>query len=70
MMVFISLRHRLYTGSRVHPSSYSMSTRGSYHGVMRLGREADHPHPSSAEIKNACSYTSTPPTLLRGAVLN
>jgi hypothetical protein len=28
-------------------------------GVVRLEREADHPPPSSAEVKNARSYTST-----------
>jgi hypothetical protein len=30
-------------------------------GVKRPGREADHSTPSSAEVKNAWSYTSTPP---------
>jgi hypothetical protein len=29
-------------------------------GVKRLGREADHSPPSSAEVKNEWSYTSTP----------
>jgi hypothetical protein len=29
-------------------------------GVNRAGREADHSPPSSAEAKNAWSYTSTP----------
>jgi hypothetical protein len=29
-------------------------------GVKRPGREADHSSPSSAEVKNAWSYTSTP----------
>jgi hypothetical protein len=28
-------------------------------GVKRPGHEADHSPPSSAEVKNACSYTST-----------
>jgi len=28
-------------------------------GVKRPGREADYTPPSSAEIKNECSYTST-----------
>jgi hypothetical protein len=31
-------------------------------GVKRPGSEADHSPPSSAEIKNERSYTSTPPT--------
>jgi hypothetical protein len=30
-------------------------------GVKRPGREADHSPPSSAEVKNARSYTSIPP---------
>jgi hypothetical protein len=29
-------------------------------GVKRSGREADHSHPSSAEVKNAWGYNSTP----------
>jgi hypothetical protein len=29
-------------------------------GLKQLGREADHSPPSSAEVKNAWSYTSTP----------
>jgi hypothetical protein len=29
-------------------------------GVKRLGREADHSPPSTAEVKNAWNYTSTP----------
>jgi len=33
-------------------------------------REANHSRPSSAEVKNACRYTSTSPTYLHGVVLN
>jgi hypothetical protein len=29
-------------------------------GVMRQGREADHSHPTSAEVKKMWIYTSTP----------
>jgi hypothetical protein len=29
-------------------------------GVKGAGREADHSHPSSAQVKNAWSYISTP----------
>jgi hypothetical protein len=39
-------------------------------GVKRPGRKADHSPPSSAEVKNAWSYTSTPPIYLHGVVLN
>jgi hypothetical protein len=39
-------------------------------GVKRPGREADHSHLSSAEAKNAWSYTSSPLIGLHGVVLN
>jgi hypothetical protein len=38
--------------------------------VKRPGRESDHAPPSSAEVKNAWSYTSTPPIRLHGVVLS
>jgi hypothetical protein len=39
-------------------------------GVKRPGREPDHSPPSSAEVKNACSYTSIDPIRLHGVVLS
>jgi hypothetical protein len=39
-------------------------------GVKRPGREADQSPPSSAEVKNMWSYTSTPPICLHGVVLS
>jgi hypothetical protein len=39
-------------------------------GAKRPGREADHSPPSSAEVKNAWSYTTTPPVHLNGVVLS
>jgi len=39
-------------------------------GVKRPGREADHSPSSSSEVKNAWSYTSTPPIRLHGVVLS
>jgi hypothetical protein len=36
-------------------------------GVKRPECEADHSSPSSAEVKNAWGYTSTPPISLHGA---
>jgi hypothetical protein len=39
-------------------------------GVKRLWREFDHSPQFSAEVKNACSYTSTPPIHLNGVVVN
>jgi len=35
-----------------------------------VGRKADRSPPSSAEVKNAWSYTPTPPTYLQGVVLS
>jgi hypothetical protein len=55
-----SLHHRVQNGSGAHSASYTMGTRRSFPGVKRLVREADHSPPSSAEIKNEWSYTSTP----------
>jgi hypothetical protein len=39
-------------------------------GVKRPGREADHSSTSSAEVKNAWSYTFTFPIRLHGVVLS
>jgi hypothetical protein len=55
-----SLHHRVQKCSGVHTPSCPMDTRGSFPGLKRPGREADHSPPSSAEVKNAWSYTSTP----------
>jgi hypothetical protein len=38
------------TGPGAHPASCTMGT-GSFQGVKRPGRGADHPPPSSAEVK-------------------
>jgi hypothetical protein len=67
-----SLHHRIQNGSGSHPASYPIGTRGSFPGVKRLGREANHSPPSSAEVKNAWSYTSTPlnASSWRGAYLS
>jgi len=39
-------------------------------GIKRPGCEADHSPPCTAEVKNECSYTSTPPIRLHGVVLS
>jgi hypothetical protein len=39
-------------------------------GIKRPRREADHPPPSSADVKDMCGYSSTPPIRLHGAVLS
>jgi len=38
------------TDTEANPASYTMGT-GSFSGVKRPGRDADHPPPSSAEVK-------------------
>jgi hypothetical protein len=48
------------TGPGAHPASGTMGT-GSFPGINRPGRGADHPSPSSAEVENEYGYTSTPP---------
>jgi hypothetical protein len=39
-------------------------------GIKRPGREAHNSSPSSTEVKNAWSYTSTPPIRRHGVVLS
>jgi hypothetical protein len=39
-------------------------------GVKQPERDADHSPPSSSEVKNAWSYTSTLPIRLQGVVLS
>jgi hypothetical protein len=50
--------------------SYPMGTGGSFLGVKRPGREADHSPPSSVEVKNAWRYISTPHIRLHDMVLS
>jgi hypothetical protein len=57
------------TCSEARPTSCTMATRPLSLGVKRPGHEADHSLPFSAEVKNAWSYTSTPPIRLHGVVL-
>jgi len=54
----LSVHHCVQTGSGAHLYSYTMGTgRGLPLVVKRPGREANHSSPSSAEVKNAWSYT-------------
>jgi hypothetical protein len=41
-----------------------MGTGGSFTGVKRQGREADHPPATSAEVKKTWVSTSTPPYVI------
>jgi len=49
------------TGFGTHSASFPMSTGVSFPAVKRPGHEADHSPPSSAEVKNEWSHTSTHP---------
>jgi len=46
-----SLHHRVQNGSGTHQASYRMNTEGSFPGINRSGRGADHSPPSNAEVK-------------------
>jgi hypothetical protein len=50
-----SFHHRVQTGSGAHPSSYPMDA-----GGKAAGPSSCRSAPSSAEVKNAWMYTSTP----------
>jgi hypothetical protein len=65
-----SLHHRVQNGSGAHPASYTMVLGDLSLGVKRPGREANHSPPSSVEVKNEWSYTSTPSIRLHGVVLS
>jgi hypothetical protein len=54
-----SLHHRVQNGSVAHSASYPMGSGALSLRVKRPGREADHSPPSSADVKNPWSYTST-----------
>jgi hypothetical protein len=55
-----SLHHLVQNGSGAHPASYPIGTGGCFPEGRVQGREADPSPPSSTEVKNAWSYTSTP----------
>jgi hypothetical protein len=65
-----SLHYCVQNGSGAHPASYPIGTRGSFPKGKVARREADHSPPSSAEVKNAWSYTSIPLICLHGMVLS
>jgi len=68
--VSYSLHHRVQTDSGAHPVSYPMGKRGSLLWVKAAGGEADHSPTSSAEVKDAWSYTSIPLISLYSVVLS
>jgi hypothetical protein len=66
----VSLFHHVQTSSGA-PASFIEHVLGALTpGLKQLRHETDHSPPCSAEIKNAYSYTSTPPVCLYGMVPN
>jgi hypothetical protein len=65
-----SLHHRVQNGFGAHAASCPMGTRGSFPGVKRPAREADHSPPSSAEVKEWVELYTHPPIPLHGVVLS
>jgi hypothetical protein len=59
--LIFSLHHCVQTDSGSYPASYPAGSRNFLRGVKRPGREANHSHPYSAEVKTEWSYISTPP---------
>jgi hypothetical protein len=58
-----SLHHRVQNGFGADPASYPTVIRGSFPGVKRPGREADHSLPSSEEVKECLElYLHSPNT--------
>jgi hypothetical protein len=55
-----SLHHRVQNGSGPTQPPIQWVPGALSLGVKQPGREVDHSSPSSAEVKNAWSYTSTP----------
>jgi hypothetical protein len=53
--------YRVQTGSGILLASYPTSTGSSFPGGEMAGESTDHSPPPSTEIKNAWSYTFTPP---------
>jgi hypothetical protein len=65
-----SHHHRVQNGSGAHAVSYPMGTSGSFPGVKRPGREADHSPLSSAEVKECLELYVHSPIRLHGVVLS
>jgi hypothetical protein len=65
-----SVHHRVQTGLKPTQPPIQWVLGALSQVIKRLRREAGHSPPSSAEVKNAWSYTSTPPVRLHGIVLS
>jgi hypothetical protein len=68
--LYFSFCYRVQSGSEAHPAAYPICTKDSFPGVKKSEREVEHSLPSSAEVKNEWSYSSTIPYIFNGVVLN
>jgi hypothetical protein len=71
--VRVPVRARIFhfSMSGAHLTYYPMGIKGSYPGVKRLEREADHSPPTGAEVKKKKTWSIHPlPIRLHGVVLN
>jgi hypothetical protein len=66
---FPPCRHFQRVSGTHHAFDPTIGTVGSFSVVKRQKRDADHSPPSSAEVKNAWSFTSTRLTCLHSDVL-
>jgi len=64
-----SLHHCVHTGSGTHTAPIQWVPGALFLVVKWPGYEANHLSPSSAKVKSAWSYTSTPQICLHGMVL-
>jgi hypothetical protein len=62
---YFFLRHCFQIGSGAHPASCPRDTGVLSPEVKRPKYEADSSSPSTAEVKNTWSYTSTPPYVFK-----
>jgi hypothetical protein len=69
IFLFMTMSRRLWGPSSLQPPIQWVPG-ALFLAVKRPRLEADHSPPSSAEVKNAWSYTSTPPISLHGVVLS
>jgi hypothetical protein len=66
---FFHFRRHDQTSSGSRPISYPVGTRGFSPEIKRPEHDTDHPHPSSTEVKNACSYNFSTPIIFTACCL-
>jgi hypothetical protein len=62
--------HSIQTGSGAYLAFHPVGIGGSSSGVKHPGHEINHPHPSSAEIKNGGAIPPFPHVFMAWCVIN